>query len=994
MSRLLRNQLTKHMNATHICDGCLQHFTTHKILEGHKKECGGVVTILPEKDNSTLKFKNFHKKERVPFVVYADAESILEDVSWGTINGKKTVTVKKHIPCAFSYSIHCSLDNNLNKFKSFSGPNAANDFLENLIKDSKYIYNNYLTKTRPMNRLTPLELEDFDSSRLCHICEKELGNDRVKDHCHLTGKYRGAAHNSCNLEYRVARFVPILFHNFSSYDCHLFIKELVRFGGDISVIPLNKEKYVSMSYFVKTKEFASTLDDNSIHSEKREKNAPNLELRFLDSFRFMSASLDSLAKNLPPSEFKAVRTQFPNDADFNLMTRKGVFPYEYISSFNKLLENQLPSREEFHNKLTDSECSLEDYEHALRVWNHFNCQTLKDYLELYLKTDVLLLADIFENFRDLCIRVHKLDPCQYITAPSLSWDAMLLCTGVELELFTDINMYNFCKNGIRGGLTQCSTRHSVANNPSMSNYDQSKPDVNIYYLDVNNLYGMAMTQYLPIKDFKWVEEEELEKFNDINKILSIPDDSPTGFIFDVEIEYPANLHDIHNDLPFCPENKCIGGSKTKKLIADFSDKKSYTIHYRVLKQCLKHNLILKKVNRCLSFTQSNWLEKYIMKNNNLRAKATNAFEKDLYKLFNNSVYGKTMENVDKRKIVQIRTHWESHGKRLGARDFISKPNFHSLSQFSEDMVAIEMNKVKVKYDKPIYLGFCVLEISKWVMYDFLYDFLKVKFGNDFILNYMDTDSFILTFFGRDLYRELTLDDIKARFDTSDFSPSNVYKLPLLNKKVIGMMKDENAGKTMTEFVGLRPKMYAIKVSDSEEVKKSKGVKKCVLKKYTIDTYRDCLYNKQNYFNSMYTFRSRKHDVYTDRITKVCLSFQDDKRFIREDGIHTYAWGHYRINEDFTDLSNLHSTIPMDVDLDLNELQNSNLGTIDEVLDFASNNGNTSPMNVENILPNFGALNSLDLAHIPLLDLNLNINDIHNIELPSPIEEQSIFNMLN
>uniref|UniRef100_A0A1I8NL44 C2H2-type domain-containing protein n=1 Tax=Musca domestica TaxID=7370 RepID=A0A1I8NL44_MUSDO len=151
MPRLLRNQLTKHENKINICDGCLQHFNTHKILEEHKKECGGIVTILPEEDNNKLQFTNFYKKERLPFTVYTDAESILEYVCWGIIQGKKAVKAKKHIPCAFSYNLHCSFDNSLNKFKSFSGPNAANDFLENLIKHSKYIFNNYLTKTRPMN---------------------------------------------------------------------------------------------------------------------------------------------------------------------------------------------------------------------------------------------------------------------------------------------------------------------------------------------------------------------------------------------------------------------------------------------------------------------------------------------------------------------------------------------------------------------------------------------------------------------------------------------------------------------------------------------------------------------------------------------------------------------------------------------------------------------------------------------------------------------------
>ncbi|XP_058981533.1 uncharacterized protein LOC131803829 [Musca domestica] len=984
MSRLLRSQITAHRGRSIICDGCIQSFTTEAVYAKHEKECVGVVTEMPKEGENIIRFKNYHKKERVPFVIYADAECILEDWNPENLNtNTNTVTVKRHIPCAFSYYIKCSFNDSLSKFYIYSGPNAARNFLENLIGDCKFIYNTYLSKTVPMISLSQTELDDFNSSTVCHICEKELGNDRVKDHCHLTGKYRGAAHNECNLKYHVSKFVPIFFHNFSSYDCHLFFKELIHFDGEIKVIPLNKELYVSMSYFTKMNNDSNEMVDHNSSVNSKNKWRNKFELRFLDSFRFMSSSLDSLAKNLPKNAFQAVRTQFPNDADFNLLTRKGVFPYEYVSSLDKLYERKLPNRNEFYNRLTDSECSLDDYRHAQNVWRHFECQTVKDYMELYLTADVLLLADVFENFRSLCLRHHRLDPCQYFTVPSLSWDAMLLCTGVELELFTDINMYNFCKNGIRGGLTQCSNRHSVANSKYTEDYDPSKPEVNIYYLDVNNLYGKAMTQCLPQKDFKFLTQEELEIFNDVSKILAIPHDSPTGYFFNVDLEYPKNLHDKHNDLPFCPESKCVGGCKIKKLIADLNDKTSYTIDYRVLQQCIQHNLILKKINSCLQFTQSNWLAAYIMKNNNLRAQATDAFAKNFYKFMNNSVYGKTMENVDKRKIVEIRNHWESYGKRWGAREFISKPNFHSLTHFSDEMVAIQMNKVRVKYDKPIYLGFCILELSKWVMYDFFYDFLKVKFGNDFILNYMDTDSFILTFTNRNLFAELSREEILARFDTSDFSPSNPYNIPLLNKKVIGMMKDENCGKTVSEFVGLRPKMYAMKVHNSEEVKKSKGVKKSVMKQYTIDTYRDCLYNRIKYYNSMYTFRSRKHEIYTDNITKVCLSFQDDKRFIREDGVSTYAWGHYKLkndNEDEVALSNEeNSVIPMELDF---HIENASDNSIFELI---ANVNSNDVIDLENIsISNFPIELDVDINNIP---------PVNTIDIPLDGDDKSIFELL-
>ncbi|XP_061388725.1 uncharacterized protein LOC133323843 [Musca vetustissima] len=393
MSRILRSQLTRHKTHVHICNSCLQHFTDEDKYNGHKKGCGGVVCTLPEKDKALLKFKNYGKKERIAFVIYADAECILEDVA------------------------------------DVVGGNTKKEMIS----------------------LTPLELKQFNESMNCHICEAPLANDKVRDHCHLTGRYRGAAHNKCNLQYRVPKFIPILFHNLSSYDSHLFIKELAQFEGDIFVIAQNKEQYISMSFKIPMKDDSDSqqnlqrTDTTNGNPEKNKNKRRTLELRFLDSFRFMPASLDSLAKNLPQEAFKAVRSQYPNDDDFKLMTRKGIFPYEYLTSFGKLTEQQLPPRTAFYNNLTDSECSEEDYKIAQEVWTHFGCKTIQEYMELYLKTDVLILTDIFESFRNLCMNIHKLDPCQYLTTPSLSWDAMLLCSEEELGLFEDIEQYLFAK---------------------------------------------------------------------------------------------------------------------------------------------------------------------------------------------------------------------------------------------------------------------------------------------------------------------------------------------------------------------------------------------------------------------------------------------------------------------------------------------------------------------------------------------------------------------
>ncbi|XP_037806202.1 uncharacterized protein LOC119600179 [Lucilia sericata] len=878
ISRLLRSRLTKRKCAIHVCNTCLIHFHNEPALQKHKEGCNKMVTIMPKSGDNILNFKNFKNQLDVPFVVYADFECILESTNFK--NSTKVESVQKHIPYAYSYYIKCSFDSSLDKFRIYSGEDSPKHFFKSLVADTSDIYNNHLSVKKTMNSLTPSQERKQNEDTTCHICEKLLDNDRVADHCHLTGEYRGPAHNKCNLEYQIAKFIPIFFHNLSAYDCHLFIRELSSIKGDINIIPLNKELYISISKRISVNE------------------KDTIELRFLDSFRFMASSLEKLASYLSDDDLNIVKSVYSNSNEFSLMKRKGVFPYDYIDSENRLQETQLPPPEVFFNKMTNESCSEEEYQHAENVWSTFQCKTLLDYLLLYLKADVLLLCDVFENFRKVCKNIYNLDPCQYYTTPGLSWDAMLKTTKIELELLTDINMYNFIVRGIRGGIVQCSNRHSIANNKYVSDYDSSKESNYLIYLDVNNLYGYAMSQYLPFKNFEWVENIENFNLNDIK------DDSPIGYILEVDLDYPSSLHDYHNDLPFCAETKKIATMKQKKLITDLNNKTNYVIHYKNLQQCIENGLILKKIHRILKFNQSDWLKKYIDLNNQHRTLAKNSFEQNFFKLLNNAVYGKTMENVDKRKDIKIVSEWENRGKRLGARALIAKPNFHSKLEINENMVVIEMRRAKTVYNKPIYIGFSVLELSKWKMYNFHYDYMKPKYLDNINLNYMDTDSFIYDIRTNDLYDDIR-NDITTHFDTSAYPKDNIYNIPLVNKKVLGMMKDECNGKVIKEFIGLRAKMYSVKIDRVEkEIKKIKGVKQYVTAKLSINNFRECLQEKKLYHDSMYIFRSKVHQIYTQHIRKLTLSYLDDKRFIRENGVETYAWGHYGINSSDSEIKPL------------------------------------------------------------------------------------------
>ncbi|XP_011875161.1 PREDICTED: uncharacterized protein LOC105566057 [Vollenhovia emeryi] len=405
-------------------------------------------------------------------------------------------------------------------------------------------------------------------------------------------------------------------------------------------------------------------------------------------------------------------------------------------------------RASFFSSLTEVTVSESDYVRAENVWQRFSIQTLGDYSDLYMKIDVLLLADIFENFRDSSINSYGLDPTYYYTLPGFTWDAMLKHTRVNFELLTDIDMFMFVERGIRGGLSQCSNRYARANNKYMQSYDPSKPCSYLMYFDVNNLYGWAMCQPLPYANFRWIED--ITNFD----ASTIAADSTIGYILEVDLEYPQHLHDTHIDLPFCPTRDKPPGKRQDKLLATVYDKKRYVIHYRNLQQCTRHGLRVTKIHRVLEFSQSPWLRDYIELNTQFRTHATNDFEKNLYKLMNNAVFGKTMENVRNHVDVKLLTKWDG---RYGAEAMIAKPNFHSRSIFSENLIAVELRKLEVKFNKPIYVGMCILDISKICLYEFHHEYMLPLYSNRCKIMYTDTDSLIYHIQCEDVYETMKHD---------------------------------------------------------------------------------------------------------------------------------------------------------------------------------------------------------------------------------------------
>ena len=885
-SALIASQINNHGHKRHFCLNCFNSFNSPETLETHKEYCyknENVKTLMPP-PGTYLRFKNFLHSEKAPFVIYADFECKIIRMDNYDPDPNKSYTKKyqKHEPVSFCYYIK-SFNESVyeSRIRSYiketpEGEDVIDIFIKWLEEDVKAIAN-----IKPKQMIfTEEDRKQFNKASDCWICGEELGNDRVRDHCHFTGRYRGPAHNSCNLKYRKPKSISVFFHNLSGYDSHLFIKKLGTPDKkeNIKCIPNNEEKYIT---------FTKTIRTGQYTNKKGEIKDKSFDIVFKDSLKFMSSSLGALVNNLPKDAFINLNKYYtPEEAE--LIKQKGFYPYEYMDSEEKFKDTKLPPRKAFYSKLSGRGITEKDYKHAWNVWNTFNMKTFKEYHELYNETDVLLLADVFENFRDLCLKIYGLDPVYYFTAPGLAWDACLKITDIDLELLSENNMLLMFEKGIRGGISIISNRYGEANNKYMGRgFNKNKPSKYLMYLDANNLYGCAMSEKLPTHGFKWLTGGEMEKlFN--NQVLQVWEKTPCILV--VDLEYPKNLHDLHNDYPFCPERvECKNG--VKKLIPNLRNKTKYPIHYRNLIQCLNAGMKLTKIHDGIKFVESDWMKPYIEMNTNLRAKAKNNFEKDFFKLMNNSVFGKTMENIRNRVDVKLVNTEEK------LRKLVAKPNYRGRKIFSENLVSVHMKKTSLTMNKPVYLGMCILELSKTIMYDFHYNYIKPKYGEKAKLLFTDTDSLMYEIETEDFYKDIS-GDVKDRFDTSDYPENHPSGIPTgINKKVLGMMKDEAGGKTIKEFVGLRAKLYSFIMDDGEENKKCKGVKKQVVESsISHENYKTCLRTGKEQLRKQNILRSYNHEVYTEEVNKIALSAQDDKRYILSDGVHTLAWEHDKIKD--------------------------------------------------------------------------------------------------
>lgn len=631
-----------HKNRKYYCQVCLRAFYLPGEREEHEQLCrANAQKVVMPQYSTIVKFDQYHKMIRKPVVIYADFECLLEPLQSCSPSPSASFSLKKqlHTPSGFAMVdiMNCCSKSppNVGKLQTYRGKKALENFFTQILLLNDH-YRANLRQQFVTLRMQPGDWDAHNAADHCHLCSAALHDDKVADHCHVCGSYIGAAHAACNIACQVAGDICVFFHNLRKYDGHLLMQHIGevahRYDYQLDCIPKGLEDYVTFSLV------------------KRVRGKIVSRIKFMDSCQFLPASLDSLVQNLAQGgvdKFPTLTTFFKQNVD--LILRKGIFPYEYMTDESKFDDASLPPIAEFYSSLKGESVTTEEYEHAQNVWRAFNIRNLGEYQDLYVQTDVLLLADVFQNFRNFCFDNYKLDPCQFFTLPSFGWSACLLMTKVELELLRDKEMYQFFELGLRGGVSVICHRHAVANNPVLGNFDESLPETYILYLDANNLYGWAMIQYLPVSGFRWLSEQEIAQLD----IDQVADDSDVGYVLEVDLLYPQHLHGDHNDYPLAPERLkvpfgmmspyCqklheqlrIQGSECEKLVPNLYDKQHYIVHYRNLKLYRQLGVQLTKVHRCIRFTQKPWIKPYIDFNTQKRTNATNDFEKDLYKLLNN-----------------------------------------------------------------------------------------------------------------------------------------------------------------------------------------------------------------------------------------------------------------------------------------------------------------------------------------------------------------------
>jgi len=906
-------------NRHHYCTFCQKRFKSKLVVTQHKKTCynlnQGIMTFPKDKFYT---FKNYEMTLKFPFCLYYDWEVFIKPLDTEPRSSTSYSFTKKSSilePSGYSYALVGP--NNFLKAGVYDGPDPVDSFIKTAL-DLAVFVEDYLKKNSMGMNPTPEERLIHRQATECLMCRRPFTKKRYKvmHHCHVTGKVIGALDNVCNLRIKLKKLLPTVCHNATNFD-HAIVLRGFKKGTvkSVLVIPKNSEKF--LGFIV------------------------NHRLKFLDSCQFLLHSLAKLTEDLKKSglhKFKYTKEYFQNEYQKDeetidrLLLSKQVYPYDYMTGPDVYNDTQLPSQDQFYDGLNDKHLSDSDYKHAQNVWNEFNCKILRDYTRLYSISDSLLLADIFESFRDTAFENQGLDPLYVWSAPGFTWQCAMKASKFPLEYIKDFEMLEMIDQGIRGGPTFVTQRICTANNEDLGKecpFDPTKPRKRLLFSDLNSLYANCMLNRLPIGDFKMLTTEEIKKL----EIMKLDPDDEVSYIFEVDLEYPITLHDSHDDLPLAVEKRRVDFEEIsptqrkliklykdvvrkplgcEKLLMTLNPKPNYICYLKTLQFYVGKGLIITNVHRAFRFKQDFIFRDYIKSNIDKRKATTSELVSELLKLLNNSLYGKTLQ--DSKNFVDVVFSLS----RAETVKLLAKPNLKSFMPLNDEITVCQMSRTSITCNSFTYLGFVVLELAKLKLYEGYYDGIKSVFGARSRCIAGDTDSLLCIIDDPD---NTYLSDMKRLSHWYDYSNLNVdhplYSIE--NKGISGLWKIVVEG--IVEVAAISSKMYSLlRVEDIREAKehaekiakklhpanetrakkkelmrKGKGIGRGVLEKLKHQHYVNTIleYNKIFMFR-MNSIRMDRTQLYRVLIRKIGFHALDTKRFILKGGIDTLAFGNYKI----------------------------------------------------------------------------------------------------
>ena len=895
------------------CEFCLQSFRLEAALEKHLYWCGQSgkkqAVRMPDEGEEEHRFKDHQKTTRLLNIIYADMES--------KIDPKTHLHTPGYIGAMQVWHPHYA-EENTNDVDIFKGDDCVMQFLDYLEGKARENMDCLDLYTHQPIEMSAAEQLRHNAVMICDFCELPFTEERFRcaDHDHITGRYLHALCSKCNLrrvQYR--RRMSVVFHNLKGYDGHHLMRYGLanKFNWELNPIYQSGDKLLAVIVRIpldQTDEVGEAeeeeiYDDEAIETQPTKRRRKNFyTINFIDSFQFLPSSLQKLTETLPdtPHSREMLTTTYAGlSMEETQRISKGVFPYTYFTSFEVLqTTTELPPITAFYNDLHEKACSDEAYATAQEAWRAIDCHTLEDYLIYYLRVDVAALADCFEAFRHDVFQDSELDAAHFFGSPGLSLAWFFKHTGARPDLLKDPAMYEMFEHGVRGGMTFVNIHEATADTSDSTHQEH------LAYIDENNLYGNCMRQKQPYKFFQWLTESECEAYINNDALQNFDAEGDLGFLAEVDLEYPTDVQDATLDLPLAPEAGTIREKQlspymkrlwkhyygnrpyhgTQKLLLTHQPKQRYIVHSRALCYYIERGLRITRCHRCIFFHQQAFMKEYVDYHTAQRSQATTASKKNLHKYMINSLFGKTMEDV--RRHLQRRI---THSPSILFRN-ANSPLCEGVMPIGEETIVVTMRKTCVLLNKPIFIGQCILDTSKIIMYRLLNQLKHHPTITDVQLIGGDTDSFFLR-----LQSSCSLDDIwrsLSNFDASNYPPTHpLYSI--INKARLGCFKDEACGRHITSFIALSPKMYSYVVDSntSQLNNRVKGIKSYKKNSLTHQLYQQAHREHKLIQVKQTLLQSCEHQIHTITQRKRALSVWEDKRVWVSANI-SVPYGHHRL----------------------------------------------------------------------------------------------------